>query len=181
MTITTYSVIVKEDLRRWKLGQRMIDVREYPEFAGGHVEGSEWVRLSELEKASEAWARTDALTLVCGTGVRAEQARTLLAARGFVHLQVMAGGIAQWKREGGALRKLPGAVWSMERQVRVVAGSLVVVTLALGYFVWPGFMVLTGLIGAGLAFAGVSNTCMMATVLGALPWNRPARLAAKRA
>jgi rhodanese-related sulfurtransferase len=158
----------------------MIDVREYPEFAGGHVEGSEWVRLSELEKASEAWARTDALTLVCGTGVRAEQSRTLLAERGFVHLQVMAGGIAQWKREGGALRKLPGAVWSMERQVRVVAGSLVVVTLALGYFVWPGFMVLTGLIGAGLFFAGVSNTCMMATVLGALPWNRPARLAAKR-
>ena len=81
MTITPYGVIVKEGLRRWKLGQRMIDVREYPEFAGGHVEGSVWVRLSELEKASETWARTDTLTLVCGTGVRAEQARTLLAAR----------------------------------------------------------------------------------------------------
>src|SRR3984893_708468 len=102
MTITPYGVIVKEGVRRWKLGQRMIDVREYPEFAGGHVEGSVWVRLSELEKASETWARTDAVTLVCGTGVRAEQARNLLAARGFVHLLVMAGGIAQWKREGGA-------------------------------------------------------------------------------
>ena len=158
----------------------MIDVREYPEFSGGHVEGSEWVRLSELEKASETWARTDALTLVCGTGVRAEQARTLLAARGFEQVQVLAGGIARWKKEGGALRKLPRAVWSMDRQVRVAAGSLVIVTQTLGYFVWPGFMALTGLIGAGLVFAGVSNTCMMATVLGALPWNRPARLAAKR-
>ena len=60
----------------------------------------------------------------------------------------------------------------MERQVRTTAGSLVLLTLALGCFVSRYFLLGTAFVGAGLVFAGVSNTCMMASLLARLPWNR---------
>jgi hypothetical protein len=62
--------------------------------------------------------------------------------------------------------------WSIERQVRAVAGSLVLLTMLLAYLVSHLFLIGTALIGAGLLFAGVSDICMMASLLGRLPWNR---------
>ena len=62
--------------------------------------------------------------------------------------------------------------WSLERQVRVTAGSLVVITMLLAHFVSAYFFFATAFVGCGLIFAGISDICMMATVLGKLPWNR---------
>jgi hypothetical protein len=70
------------------------------------------------------------------------------------------------------------APWSMERQVRTTAGILILLTMGLAYLISAKFLIATALVGAGLVFAGVSNTCMMAAVLAKLPWNRvPATLA----
>ena len=154
------------------MAERMIDVREYPEYADGHIAGSEWVRLSEIAHASAAWSRDEALLLVCKSGQRSEQARTLLAGKGFLYVQVLTGGVEQWTREGGVLTRLPQKVWSMERQVRVISGGMVVVSLLLALLVSHWFLIWTGLVGAGLVFAGVSDICMLATALGAMPWNR---------
>jgi rhodanese-related sulfurtransferase len=155
-----------------------IDVREYPEFAAGHIEGSRLVPLAQLEQACAAWKKDEPLTLICKSGRRAELARQQLAAQGFRSLRVLEGGVDAWRAAGNPLLFLDRRPWSMERQVRTAAGSLILLTLALGYGVSMYFLFATAFIGAGLLFAGVSDTCMMASLLARLPWNRPARVAA---
>ena len=152
--------------------RRMIDVREYPEFAAGHIEGSELVPLGSLEATSEHWDREGPLTLVCRSGRRSEQARALLAGKGFTNLEILRGGIETCEFSGVALVRLPRRPWSMERQVRAIAGVMILISLALAQIVSPWFLVWTTGVGAGLTFAGVTDVCLMATVLGKLPWNR---------
>jgi len=153
----------------------MIDVREYPEFAAGHIEGSQWVPLGAISATSALWNRGEPLTLICKSGKRAEQARQLLAACGFTSLSVLKGGVDEWQAAGRPLVSVVRPPWSMERQVRITAGSLVLLTLALAYLISPLFVTGTAFIGAGLVFAGVSDTCMMGSLLAKLPWNRPSR------
>ncbi len=156
----------------------MIDVREYPEFAGAHIEGSRLVPLGNLSDASSNWDRAEPLTLVCKTGRRAEQARLQLAANGFTTLSVLVGGVDAWRADGKPLISNKRRPWSMERQVRITAGSLVLLTTGLAHFVSTWFLVGTAFFGAGLVFAGLSDICLMGSLLGRAPWHRPARWAA---
>ena len=152
---------------------RFIDVREYPEFAEGHIEGSELVPLVALDKASEGWDRSEPITLVCRSGRRAEQAQQTLAEKGFTSLMVLDGGVQAWTNGGKPLTVAVKKPWSMERQVRVAAGSLVLAFFGLGLLTSKTFFIGAGLVGAGLVYAGVSDNCMMASVLGRMPWNNP--------
>lgn len=154
---------------------RLIDVREYPEFADGHIEGSELVPLRTLNKTSDDWERSAPLTLVCRSGVRAEDARQTLAAKGFTSLTVLNGGVQAWTNSGKPLTVVPKKPWSMERQVRVSAGVLVLAFCGLGLLTSRTFVIGAALVGAGLIYAGVSDTCMMASALGRMPWNNPAK------
>jgi hypothetical protein len=61
---------------------------------------------------------------------------------------------------------------SLERQVRIVAGSLVLIGVILGTWVHPYFYGLSGFVGAGLLFAGISDTCGMGMLLSKMPWNQ---------
>ena len=157
---------------------RWIDVREYPEFAAGHIKGSELVPLGTLNTASEGWNRSEPLTLVCGSGRRAEQARQTLAGKGFQSLSVLEGGVGAWSRDGKPLTVAANKPWSMERQVRVTAGSLVLTFFGLGLLTSKKLFVGAALVGAGLVYAGVSDNCMMASVLGRMPWNDPRKAVA---
>jgi rhodanese-related sulfurtransferase len=60
---------------------------------------------------------------------------------------------------------------SLERQVRIVAGFLVLLAALLGWFVHPAFVFLAAFVGAGLIFAGVTDTCGMGLLLAKMPWN----------
>ncbi len=152
---------------------RLIDVREYPEFAEGYIEGSELVPLGRLDEASEDWDRSAPLTLVCRSGRRAEEARQTLRGKGFSSLKVLHGGVQAWTNSGKPLTMAPKKPWSMERQVRVTAGALVLTCFGLGLLTSKKFFVGAAVVGAGLVYAGVSDTCMMASVLGRMPWNDP--------
>jgi rhodanese-related sulfurtransferase len=152
---------------------RLIDVREYPEFAEGHIEGAELIPLGMLDKACEDSDRSAPLTLICRSGRRAEQARWTLAAKGFQSLTVLAGGVEAWKSEAKPLIVAARKPWSMERQVRVVAGSLVLTFFALGLLTSKKFFIGAALVGAGLVYACVSDNCMMASLLARMPWNHP--------
>jgi rhodanese-related sulfurtransferase len=151
---------------------RLIDVRQLPEFAAGHIEGSELVPLNTLSASAATWDRSTPLTLICKTGRRAQQAHDTLSALGFHHLTILPGGIDAWHSSGKPLETLARRPWSMERQVRIVAGSLVLLTLLLAATLSRYILFATAFVGAGLVFAGVSDICMMATVLGMLPWNK---------
>ena len=69
--------------------------------------------------------------------------------------------------------RLAPDMFPLVRQVQIAAGSLVVVGVALGALASPWFLLLAGVVGAGLVFSGVSGTCAMAAVLARLPHNRP--------
>ena len=172
MTAATERIQAMAKVREIPAGAVIVDVREYVEFAAGHIDGARLVPLGQVEKMADAWPREQALVLVCKAGGRAERARQRLAARGFAELMVLEGGMDLWRAEGRPVVTEKRQPWSMERQVRIVAGSLVLVTLALALTVSKLWLIGTGFVGAGLVFAGVSNICMMASLLGKLPWNR---------
>jgi rhodanese-related sulfurtransferase len=151
---------------------RWIDVREYPEFAEGHIAGSELVPLSNLAAKAGAWDRAQPLVLVCRSGRRAVDAQQRLQALGFTSLSVLDGGVERWREAGNPLTAVERRPWSLERQVRFVAGLLVLMTMALSVFVSHRFLFATAFVGAGLVFSGATNICTMATILGRMPWNR---------
>jgi rhodanese-related sulfurtransferase len=156
--------------------ERIVDVREFPEFAAGHIEGSVLVPLRGIERAAEGWGREEQITLVCRSGRRADEAREQLERCGFSSVMVLPGGIEAWVAAGQPVKRVEGRrVWSLERQVRAGAGSLVLITLLLAYVVSRRWLIGTAMVGGGLVFAGVSDICMMASVLGRMPWNRARR------
>lgn len=109
--------------------------------------------------------------VLCQTGKRATVAANLLAQQLPNPIHVVEGGTAAWVAAGLPHNK-GASVMSLERQVRIAAGSLVLVGVILSVTVAPGFIWLSGFIGAGLIFAGVTDTCGMGLMLAKAPWNR---------
>jgi rhodanese-related sulfurtransferase len=153
-------------VREIPAGAMAVDVREYVEFAAGHIDGAQLAPLSKVERMAEVWPREQMLVLVCKAGGRAEQARRRLAAMGFADLAVLEGGMDRWRTEGRPVVTVARQPWALERKVRIAAGSLVLITLALAVMVSKMWLIGTGFVGAGLVFAGVSNICMVAPVRG---------------
>jgi rhodanese-related sulfurtransferase len=167
-----------ETLRGWSRDHGdliVIDVRSAAEFESMHIRGSYNVPLPLLsEHTGELAARLGSrVVLVCQSGVRAEQARQRLGGAGIDTAYVLTGGVPGFAAAGGDV--IRGKVrWDMERQVRLAAGSLVVLGLAGGRFVSPKIRMLAGAIGTGLAFSAATNTCAMGKALSAMPWNKAA-------
>ena len=92
-------------------------------------------------------------------------------AAGYHNVVSVEGGTAAWEAAGFPVQRGKKAV-SLERQVRILAGALVLLGAMLAWFVHPAFVFLSGFIGAGLVFAGVTDTCGMAMALGRMPWNQ---------
>ncbi len=154
-------------------GPMVLDVRSAAEYEAAHIRGSSHVPLATLaEHTSDLAAHLDTpVVLVCQSGVRAEQARRHLAAVGLDRAHVLDGGLPAYTAAGGDVvtgRK----AWALERQVRLVAGSLVVLGLAAGRLSRPEARLLAGGIGAGLTFSALTDTCAMGAALARLPINR---------
>ncbi|WP_182977045.1 rhodanese-like domain-containing protein [Arthrobacter cheniae] len=174
-TITTVS---PQTLREWITEHEdlvVLDVRSAAEFESLHVRGSYNVPLPLLsEHAAELAERLgQRVVLVCQSGARAEQARQRLAGAGLDTAHVLTGGAPGFADAGGDVVR-GSTRWDMERQVRMVAGSAVVLGLAGGRFVSPKLRALAGIIGTGLTFSAVSNSCAMGKALSAMPWNKTA-------
>ncbi|MFF3956496.1 rhodanese-like domain-containing protein [Streptomyces sp. NPDC001890] len=154
---------------------RLLDVRTPGEFRTAHIPGSYNVPLDTLrEHRTELLAHLDEdVVLVCRSGARAAQAEKALADAGLPNLRVLEGGIVAWETVGAPVDRGPER-WDMERQVRLVAGSIVLATGLVGVFV-PGMHLIGTAIGAGLTYAAVSNSCMMGVMLSKLPYNRGPR------
>lgn len=151
---------------------RLLDVRTGGEFASIHIPGSCNVPLDELSGHAARLAAVDSpMILVCQTGGRAVTAQEQLAKVGKTDLRVLEGGIGSWLVAEGEVVRGPEK-WSLERQVRGVAGFIVLLGIVLSYLFSSQWRLLSGAIGAGLLFAAVSNTCMMGMALAKLPYNR---------
>ncbi|GAC1649548.1 MAG: rhodanese-like domain-containing protein [Herpetosiphon sp.] len=154
---------------------KVIDVRTPAEFETAHITGSYNVPLDQLgEHRSELRDRLRApAILVCRTDRRAQEAGQVLSAAGLEQIHILQGGITAWEAAGQPLN-LGHQRWSLERQVRGVAGALVVLGMLGGRFVWRPVGYLATMIGAGLAYSAATDSCAMGMLLAKLPYNQGA-------
>jgi len=156
---------------------RLIDVREADEHAREFIAGDALLPLSRFDPAAVAakpgQGPGQAIVLYCASGRRSADAAGRLRAAGVADVANLKGGIAAWKQAGLPVAGNSRAPLPIMRQVQIAAGGMTVLGVALGYAVHPGFFLLAGFVGAGLALAGITGTCAMATLLAKLPYNRP--------
>ncbi len=150
----------------------LVDVREPSEYAGDRIPDATLVPLSKFDPAKIPQTPDKKLVLYCQSINRSQQAAQQLLSAGFTEVAHLAGGLNAWKQSGYSTQVNKNAPISIMRQVQLVAGSLVFAGTLLGAFVSPWFLILSGVVGAGLAFAGATNTCMMARLLAQLPYNQ---------
>ena len=158
----------------------LIDVRTPAEYREVHVEFARNVPLEELQPAALMESLSDApnnpLYIVCQQGGRGQQACQALLKAGFTRAVNIEGGTAACVEAGLPLVRGKKTI-ALERQVRIAAGSLVLLGVLLAWFVHPAFIVLSAFVGAGLVFAGTTNTCGMGMLLARMPWNQRGRAA----
>ena len=153
---------------------RLIDVRTPGEFESAHIPGAYNVPLDLLrEHRDEIVKHLDQdVVLICKSGQRAAQADETLRRAGLINVHVLDGGIATWEGKGFDVNR-GRERWDLERQVRLLAGLIVAVSVLIGAFV-PGVQWVAFVIGAGLTVAALTNTCAMGMFLARLPYNRGA-------
>ncbi len=154
----------------------LLDVRTPVEFAEVHADRAVNLPLDRLTPASLSQAGCTRLDqpvyLLCRSGQRAAKAAEKLQAAGYTHAVVITGGTLAWIEAGLPITRGTTKTISLDRQMRIAAGSLVLGGALLAHFVHPGFIWLAGFVGAGLIFAGITNWCGMGLLLAKLPWNQ---------
>lgn len=163
-----------QTLKQWLDRQQvmLIDVREPGEYASEHIPGAKLMPLSNLNPADVKPETDQQVVLYCQSGNRSKKAAQKLFDSGFESVTHLQGGLPTWKAAGYQTQVNKNAPISVFRQVQIVAGTLVFTGTVLGAFVSPWFLILSGFVGAGLVFAGVSGTCAMGMLLAKLPYNQ---------
>ena len=152
----------------------LLDVRTPGEFREVHAQGAILIPLDVLsrQRVEDALGTTPGpVFLLCASGIRAVKAAEQLQNAGLDNLRVVEGGTQAWSAAGLPVQRGRKTI-SIERQVRIGAGLLVLTGVALGWFYHPGFFLLSAFVGAGLVFAGITDICGLAIFLAFAPWNR---------
>ena len=159
----------------------LIDVRTPVEFREAHVELARNIPLDQLDPAellqTRGGAKDKPLYLICRSGTRGRQACEKLLSAGYTNVINVEGGTLACVEAGLPMVRGKKAM-SLERQVRIAAGLFVLAGVLLGWLVHPGFYGLSAFIGAGLVFAGITDTCGMGMILARMPWNQVKDLSA---
>ena len=161
----------------------VVDVRTPSEFREVHIEVASNEPLDRLDPKAIQAARNETanepLYIVCRSGSRGKQACEKFVAAGFANVINVEGGTVACEAAGIAVVR-GKKMMSLERQVRIAAGLLVFSGSALGYFVCPYWIGLAGFVGAGLAFAGITDTCAMGMMIAKMPWNQVSAASCKK-
>jgi rhodanese-related sulfurtransferase len=171
------TIAPRELLESCKSGKRieLLDVRTPLEYQEVHVEFARNVPLDQLDPVTVMQARNGTadqpLYVVCRSGARGQQACERFFKAGFPNVANVEGGTLACIEAG--LPVVRGRkVMSLERQVRIAAGSLVLLGVVLGWLVHPALLGIAAFVGAGLVFSGITDTCGMGLLLAKMPWNR---------
>jgi len=155
----------------------LIDVREPMEYTREHIIGARHVPLSGFDMADFSGERDKVAVFHCASGRRTEANAQRILATGFEEIYHLKGGLTAWKAAGLPVHLNRNAPIDLMRQVQIAAGSLVLAGVILGFLLSPWFFALSGFVGAGLTFAGVTGFCGLARILAVAPWNRVAPVA----
>jgi rhodanese-related sulfurtransferase len=154
----------------------LIDVRAPGEFSRQHAAGARSLPLDQLDPTAFLRERENAkgrpIYLICQSGKRAAMAADKLATAGCTDAVIVEGGTVAWAEAGLPCESTGRGVISLERQVRITTGVLVLAGIVLAWFVNPVFIWLSAFVGAGLIFAGITDFCGMGLLLAKMPWNR---------
>lgn len=154
----------------------LIDIREPDEHRRERIAGARLVPLSRFDEQRIAAVPGCAVVFHCKSGARTRGHAARLLGKGYDAF-MLEGGLEAWKAAGLPVERDLTAPLELQRQVQIAAGSLVLFGLLLAALISPWFLVLSGFVGAGLIFAGLTGFCGMARLLGAMPWNRRAAAA----
>jgi rhodanese-related sulfurtransferase len=175
MSVSTITPQQLAELCRGNGKLDLIDVRTPVEFRELHVEFARNVPLDRLDPVALLQSRRrsadEPLYVICRSGSRGLQACAKFLAVGFTNVVNIEGGTLACVEAGLPVVRGKKAI-SLERQVRITAGLLVLLGAVLGGLVHPAFIGLSAFIGAGLVFAGVTDTCGMGMLLARMPWNQ---------
>lgn len=160
-------------------GAALVDIREMDERARASIPGSKHMPLSNVDSFPSVPAEKGQVVVFhCKSGNRTNVNAAKLQAKANCETYVLDGGIDAWRAAGLPLaspapasteRKAP---IELMRQVQIVAGSLALTGVVLGLKVTPEWFYLSGFVGAGLIFSGVTGFCPMAYLVKKMPWNR---------
>ena len=137
MPSTLERTIGIETWKDWQAAGRraqLVDVRSASEFATAHLPGAINIPLEQIELRTSDLEANAPVVLVCQAGTRAHIASALLAASGR-DLVVLEGGTGAWLNAGYPAVRSTRARWALERQVRLIAGLLVIVGVLLRSFI----------------------------------------------
>jgi rhodanese-related sulfurtransferase len=153
----------------------LIDVRTPMEYQELHAVPARNVPLDQLDPTELMKARNEAmeepLYVICRSGSRGQKACERFLQAGYSNVINVEGGTLAWESCGLPVVRGKKTI-SLERQVRIAAGSLVCLGALLGWLVHPAFIALSAFVGAGLVYAGITDTCGMGLLLARMPWNR---------
>lgn len=151
----------------------LIDIRDADEFARRRARGAVSRPLSAIGQGPAQEAQGRKIVFTCRSGMRTAAHCDRLASAVGGSAYVLDGGLDAWAAAGLPVEENRRAPLELMRQVQIGAGLLIVAGVALGLTVTPAFFALSGFVGAGLVFAGVTGFCGMARLLAMMPWNRP--------
>lgn len=174
MTITTIAPRQLFEITQSGDSVDLVDVRTPVEFGEVHVPFARNLPLDQLDVnrvISDRSTTAKPLYVICRSGARGNKACEKIIAAGFTNVVNVEGGTQAWEQAGLSVVRGKKVI-SLERQVRIAAGSLVFIGAALGWFVSPAWIGLSAFVGAGLVFAGVTDTCGMGMFLARMPWNQ---------
>lgn len=174
MSTGTISATEFAALHRQGKKLELIDVRMPSEYREAHVGFAKNIPLDQLDPATVQQSRGSSgepLYVICQKGGRGNTACQKLLAGGLTNVINVEGGTSAALGTDLPITRGKKAI-SLERQVRIAAGSLVLIGVLGAYFVHHYFLGLAGFVGAGLVFAGVTDICGMAMLLARLPWNK---------
>lgn len=151
-----------------------IDLRTHAEFNSERLDQCVHLPLQSLDQNSfnAAIGSSESVYLLCQSGRRAEMAIEKIGAKPNLNIVIIEGGLNALKATGVKVLKGDKKVIDLERQVRIAAGCLVFLGVILSVLVHPYFIWMSGFVGAGLVFAGITNTCAMGLLIARMPWNK---------
>lgn len=152
----------------------LFDIRESDEFAREHIPGARHEPLSAFNAADFPEEQGKIAIFHCASGARTAEAAPRILGTAFAEIYQLDQGLAGWKKAGLRTVVNQSLPIPIQRQVQITAGLMVLLGVVLGFTVSPWFFGLSGFVGAGLTFAGLSGTCAMANLLALMPWNRRA-------
>ena len=149
------------------------DIREADEFAREHIVGAQNTPVSKFDfNTLNSLGDDKTLVFNCQSGNRTKMSESKLKELKCERVFVLKNGLAEWKSQGCAVAINNKAPLPLMRQVQIVAGFLILLGVVLAFIVSPYFSLLSGVVGAGLMFAGISGYCGMANLLMLLPYNK---------